>query len=79
MKITVRNKTNYALGSNKKNQAAVLAETQRNIFAMNANERIAEKDAATTLERDRIKADQTTKVVTVAVAVILIFIILKYS
>jgi hypothetical protein len=77
----VENKINYAIGgslSNNKTQAALLLESQRNILAMNANEKIAERDATTTLERDKIKAEQTTKIIIAIVLIVLFFIMIKF-
>ena len=80
-KLDLKNKRNYALGgttAKNKTQAAVLAETQRNILAINANEKISERDAGTTLERDRIKADQTTKIIIAVVLIVLTLLIFKF-
>ena len=81
MKVKIKHSPkNYALGksTNTKAKAAILAETQRNILAINANEKMAERDAGVTLEQDRIKAAQTTKIIIAIVAIVLIFLILKF-
>lgn len=78
--MTIKNKVNYAIGassSKNKTQAALNAETQRNILLINANERIADKDAKMTLERDEFKAKVIVSVIIAIVIGLIIYLIIK--
>ena len=80
LKIRAIPKKSYAFGAGAtgKSGRAIQAETQRNILAMNANEKIAERDAATTLEQERIKAEQTGKIIIAVVLILFTFLIVKF-